>query len=332
MEEKNADLLPTPAAKKNSKFKREYPFPIVTSECKENESDPNWKIAEGYLEGNCVLVHDEECMKRLYCMGFFGKGTLSKNAPRICLQKETTESEKQMPGCATTSSQVEDIIDVVDSDDEDSKSKKLKTSDEDEILICDDSSNNDDCEKVNRSKQSEPEVKESLQLTFQEAYYLSYALGCLLVMDKDKPLNLAVLWTKFCELTPSGNFPVMYTAYHHFRSRGWVVKSGLKYGTDYVLYKDGPPFYHATYSVIVRALKENLKEARGNRVLTWGSMAALNRVNNTAGKEIIFLYVIKPNDMPESIYSTPACVAEFKLEEVLYKRWVASENREENDP
>ncbi|CAL1272472.1 unnamed protein product [Larinioides sclopetarius] len=95
MEEKNSDLLLTPSVKKDSKFKREYPFPIVTSVCKENESDPNWKIAEGYLDDNCVLVHDEESMKMLYCMGFFGKGTLSKNAPKICFQKMTTVSEKQ---------------------------------------------------------------------------------------------------------------------------------------------------------------------------------------------------------------------------------------------
>ncbi|GBL88193.1 hypothetical protein AVEN_117783-1 [Araneus ventricosus] len=231
MEEKNSDLLLTPSAKKNSKFKREYPFPIVTSECKENESDPTWKIAEGYLQDNCVLVHDEENMKMLYCMGFFGKGTLSKNAPKICFQKKTTESIKQKQR-STTSSPVDDIIDVVDSDDEGSKSKKLKTSNEDEVLISD-SSDNDDCRKENNLKQSDSEEKESLQLNFQEAFFLSYGLGCLIVKDKDKLLNLSALWTKFCELTPSGNFPVMYTAYHHFRSKGWIVKNGLKFGTDY---------------------------------------------------------------------------------------------------
>ncbi|GBL88196.1 tRNA-splicing endonuclease subunit Sen2 [Araneus ventricosus] len=99
-----------------------------------------------------------------------------------------------------------------------------------------------------------------------------------------------------------------------------------------VLYKDGPPFYHATYSVIVRALKENLRDVRGNRELTWASLAALNRVNNTAGKGLLILYVIKPNSLTESVHSTPLCISQFKLEEVLYKRWVAAENREENDP
>ena len=28
-------------------------------------------------------------------------------------------------------------------------------------------------------------------------------------------------------------FIVKYAAYHHFRANKWVVKSGLKYGTDF---------------------------------------------------------------------------------------------------
>ncbi|CAL1277271.1 unnamed protein product [Larinioides sclopetarius] len=229
MEEENSDLPMTPSAKKNSKFKREYPFPIITFDCEENEPDPSWKIAEGYLQENCVLVHDEESMKNLYCRGFFGKGTLSKNAPKICFEK-TTETEKQMQR-STSNSPVDDII-VVDSDDEGSQID-FQLNNDDEILISD-SSDNDDCGKDNDLEKSSPEEKESLQLTFQEAFFLSYGLGCLIVKDKDKLLNLSALWKKFCALTPSGNFPVMYTAYHHFRSKGWIVKNGLKFGTDYV--------------------------------------------------------------------------------------------------
>lgn len=48
-----------------------------------------------------------------------------------------------------------------------------------------------------------------------------------------QPLDLMRLWHRFCELHPSQNFPVMYTAYHHFRSKGWTVRSGINYGVDY---------------------------------------------------------------------------------------------------
>ncbi|GFR00641.1 tRNA-splicing endonuclease subunit Sen2, partial [Trichonephila clavata] len=83
------------------------------------------------------------------------------------------------------------------------------------------------------------------------------------------------------------------------------------------LYKDGPPFYHATYSVLVRTVKENLRDVRGLKDLTWFSLAALNRVNSTAGKGLLILYVIKPSMMTDIQNSTPLCVSQFKLEEVL---------------
>jgi tRNA-splicing endonuclease subunit Sen2 len=40
-------------------------------------------------------------------------------------------------------------------------------------------------------------------------------------------------------------FLVNYVAYHHYRSLGWVVKSGIKFCVDLLLYKRGPVFSHA---------------------------------------------------------------------------------------
>lgn len=42
-------------------------------------------------------------------------------------------------------------------------------------------------------------------------------------------------------------FLVNYAVYHHFRSLGWVVKSGIKFCVDLLLYKRGPVFHHAEY-------------------------------------------------------------------------------------
>jgi len=44
-------------------------------------------------------------------------------------------------------------------------------------------------------------------------------------MDLDK------MWQEFSRLSPK--FPERYVAYHNFRSKGWVPKSGLKFGTDF---------------------------------------------------------------------------------------------------
>ena len=41
------------------------------------------------------------------------------------------------------------------------------------------------------------------------------------------------------------HFLSTYVAYHYYRSHAWCVKSGLKYGTEFVLYKKGPEYFHA---------------------------------------------------------------------------------------
>ena len=82
-----------------------------------------------------------------------------------------------------------------------------------------------------------------------EAFFLSFSLGCLLIKDSKFPIELpiATLWEKF-NIDQRG-FDVKYAVYHHFRRKNFVVKDGTKFGADFLLYKEGPPFYHASYSV-----------------------------------------------------------------------------------
>jgi len=42
-------------------------------------------------------------------------------------------------------------------------------------------------------------------------------------------------------------FLIQYVVYHHYRSLGWVVKGGIKFCVDYLLYKRGPVFSHAEW-------------------------------------------------------------------------------------
>jgi len=39
------------------------------------------------------------------------------------------------------------------------------------------------------------------------------------------------MWLEFSRLSP--RFPERYVAYHYFRSKGWVPKTGLKFGSDF---------------------------------------------------------------------------------------------------
>ena len=48
-------------------------------------------------------------------------------------------------------------------------------------------------------------------------------------------------------------FLVNYAAYHYYRSLGWVVKGGIKFCVDLLLYKRGPVFHHAE-CVLIRLI------------------------------------------------------------------------------
>lgn len=197
-------------------------------------------------------------------------------------------------------------------------------------------SDGEEVELLNAGASEEPEVFstkdpwpiiESLQLLFEEAYFLSYGLGCLIVNDAGEDLELLKLWQRLCEL--HDNFPVRYAAYHHFRSKGWVVRSGARFATDYLLYKDGPPFYHATFSVIVRSVwADTLETVPDHRLQSWASLSGLIRVNSNASKALLQCHVIMPRDAD---LTTPNVLRSFKVQDILVRRWVVSEEREKRD-
>jgi len=85
----------------------------------------------------------------------------------------------------------------------------------------------------------------------------------LFPVSQGGPLTLSQIWCSFqnahvpspYSLSPNldppehrrfdNPFLVNYVAYHHYRSLGWVVKNGIKFCVDYLLYKRGPVFSHA---------------------------------------------------------------------------------------
>ncbi|XP_025922188.1 tRNA-splicing endonuclease subunit Sen2 isoform X1 [Apteryx rowi] len=171
-------------------------------------------------------------------------------------------------------------------------------------------------------------IFEYLQLSLEEAFFLVYALGCLTIYYGEEPLTILKLWEVFSEVKP--NFKTTYMAYHYFRSKGWVPKVGLKYGTDLLLYRKGPPFYHASYSVIAELVDDNF-EGSLRRPLSWKSLSGLNRTTVNASKELMLCYLIRPSDMTEKEMSTPECMRRIKVQELIVTRWVSSRERSEQD-
>jgi tRNA splicing endonuclease len=141
-----------------------------------------------------------------------------------------------------------DVIDLVSSDTEHSEEIQshdnvvlLDTSDKQDIAVV---VPNSDSEGDNYFEKFKPEcclnkikIHEKLMLTLQEAFFLSYGLGCLQIMNSDdKILSTDQLWELF--IKTDRNFIHKYVVYHYFRSKGYIVKSGIKFGGDYCEYKN----------------------------------------------------------------------------------------------
>lgn len=171
-------------------------------------------------------------------------------------------------------------------------------------------------------------IFEYLQLSLEEAFFLVYALGCLSVYREEEPLTILQLWTAFSEAQPG--FRTTYMAYHHFRSKGWVPKPGLKYGTDLLLYRKGPPFYHASYSVIIETVNDRF-EGRLRRPFSWKSLAALSRVSVSVSKELMLCYLVTPASLTDREMESPECMRRVRVQEVILSRWVSSRERSDQD-
>ena len=119
------------------------------------------------------------------------------------------------------------------------------------------------------------------------------------------------------------DFPYQYAVYHHFRAKGYVVKDGLKFGVDYLLYKEGPPFYHARYSVRIE------KICRKNSRISWQYLSGLNRITESSGKELIVAQVSKSmiECEKDSKISISDILRHIKVSEILIRRWVPSQER-----
>ena len=104
-------------------------------------------------------------------------------------------------------------------------------------------------------------------------------------------------------------FLINFVVYHHYRSLGWVVKGGIKFCVDYLLYKRGPVFHHAEYvSVFYKTLpsidiasvrfalvvipvyedpedqKTSVTNLQNASPFAWSWLSTINRVNSQVQK------------------------------------------------
>ncbi|GAA5933263.1 tRNA splicing endonuclease subunit SEN2 [Sporobolomyces koalae] len=138
---------------------------------------------------------------------------------------------------------------------------------------------------------------EHTQLQPEEAFFLLFSLGCLslrISSATSSRLSIKHAFSLFLEsacpeLSPSPTRPLLqdprlnrldspfflsYAVYHHYRSMGWVVRSGVKFCTDWVLYGPGGPVGgHAEFAVVIIPTYVNPKDAATSPFTTISNLA-----------------------------------------------------------
>lgn len=289
-----------------------------------------------------VVVDDEYGINTLWSMGFFGKGTFSRSEPtwfvrtarrlglsggekltaedvtnarrqqrkkfkqeRAKQEKQELERLKALEGGQSGSIVDADLIAQPLEEQPSDMTPDVNNPEKEETVL-----NERDSAIVSSGELLQLEY---LQLMPSEALFLS-VLGCL---EVDKCTSHQELLQYF--VASDDRFLYDYIVYHHFRSRGWCVRSGVKFGTDYLLYRRGPPFSHAEFGVLIMPTNEATEK-------DWWWNTSVGRVVGGVKKTLVFCYVTLPESRDEM--TLEGILKASFVREVVYRRWVPTRNRD----
>ncbi|BFZ60004.1 radiation sensitive protein rad9 [Saitoella coloradoensis] len=186
---------------------------------------------------------------------------------------------------------------------------------------------------------------EHLQLTLPESLFLAHALGTLTILDPhtSRSIPQSQLLPLFRRaynpvlggvMPPDDPFMLNYVVYHHFRSLGWVVKPGVKFAVDYLLYRRGPVFSHAEFAIMIipsyaHPSYEGDVERKRKESRPWHLLHSTNRVCSQVKKTVILCFVeVPPVGSEVGGERLEETLRRYKVREVSIRRWQPSRNRD----
>ncbi|KAL5290990.1 TSEN2 family protein [Megaselia abdita] len=152
-------------------------------------------------------------------------------------------------------------------------------------------------------------VKETLVLSYEEAFFLMYFLEVLEITDaKDRILSPEELFTKFNEL--NSYFTRRIVAYIYLKSKNWIIRDGTKFGSDFLIYKKSIRIFHASF--IVHVIEESPKSQK--------DLQGHHRTAENSAKDLLYLTVHPPeDDNGEKV--TLDSLEKFKVTELIVRRF-----------
>lgn len=293
--------LYAPKPKKYCRLPLNSPLPVII------KKNGTVKKIRATFNGFSVVVSDEEDMKNIISMGYFGKANFSRSYPQFYQEsRENIIRKRQL----------------------DNRKKYFhKTQRPAKVIIAPDSDSDNEEYFTNLAPKYELDysgLKEDVWLGLEEAFFLTSAVHCLDICYKGEILAVGDVWARFTQTQSS--FRRNFVVYYYYKAKNWIVKPGIKFGGDFLLYKQGPPFFHASYVVIIEVIDANGQriDSLTNRAMDNVSVLSLNRLCETAGKELIICRVKWPQN--EEIHFSN--LSNIEIQEILVRRWIPSQERE----
>ncbi|EAA05863.4 AGAP009485-PA, partial [Anopheles gambiae str. PEST] len=135
-------------------------------------------------------------------------------------------------------------------------------------------------------------IEEPLCLFLEEAFFLMHVLNILCLKDtRGNTISVAQAFAKFRKV--KRNFLACFCAYLYLKSKNWIIKSGIKFGGDFVVYVKGPQFYHASYIVLIQEVFDGADMQ--SSAIDGLDFQGFNRIAETTGKDLLFLEVHYPS-------------------------------------
>jgi tRNA-splicing endonuclease subunit Sen2 len=180
--------------------------------------------------------------------------------------------------------------------------------------------------------------KETLQLAPEEALFLlNLNLLQIYLPSSTTPLTLSEFLHLIATPRPDDPFLVHYIVYYHFRRARKIVKTGLKFGVDYLLYDAPLPFTHAEHCVIVlgsyhlwNAVQDRLVKER----VTWQEVNMWQRLMGNVRKKLKLVWVEIPKEGEgdwrdvKTKEAFDGVLGRYRIREIQNSRMVISRERD----
>jgi tRNA-intron endonuclease len=139
-------------------------------------------------------------------------------------------------------------------------------------------------------KPKERDFNAPLILDLMEGYYLAKKKKINIFDEKGKKISLKQL-KELCSRSYT-NFQQKIAVYEKLRNMGYVVTSGIKFGSDFAVYEKGPGIDHAPYIVQVLSPESKINATdvvRAGRLATTVRKQFVIAVADEKAKSIDFL-------------------------------------------